>query len=155
MSSIRTGVLLTAVTALVVLPGPSTPPEPAPEDIEIFYGVVSAVDGKVVRFGDSKLSLSVEGPPGVFVARNYRLYVDCEDLGFQSRERDGAWTSFAGSAGAEYASIVQCPEADPALYNRVVEIMGVGGELELSDDEVVLTSRLGEARFKVSARPID
>lgn len=161
MSIIRTGVLIGVVAAIALLPGRSAGPEHPLQDVEIFYGVVSAIDGVGLGERDSRLSLSVKAPAGTNNARVYRLYIDCDDTGFHSRmngrpsARGWDWVSFGGSAGPQFAPIVHCPEADPSRYNRVVEIMGVGGDLQIARSEAVLKSRLGEARFSERPRPVD
>ena len=130
-----------------------------PPDAEIFYGVLSEMDGREVAFGQSKVSISVIGARGTNTPRQYRLYIDCSDDGLPLTPPGNPtgvgrrWTSFGGSAGPEFAPIVRCPEEDPARYNRVVVIMGVGGDLELASGELRLISTAGSARFAEASRP--
>lgn len=130
-----------------------------PPDAEIFYGVLSELDGREVAFEQSKVSVSVIAAQGTNTPRQYRLYVDCSDDGLPLTPPGNPtgvgrrWTSFGGSAGPEFASIMHCPEEDPARYNRIVVIMKVGGDLELANGELRLISTAGSARFAEASRP--
>lgn len=153
-------VAVIAAVALMMVPSPISQPQ-EPPDAEIFYGVLSELDGREVPDGQSKLSVSVIGAQGSSTPRRYRLYVDCADDGLRLTPPGNPtgvgrrWTSYGGSASPEFASIVHCPEEDPARYNRVVVIMGGGGDLDLKTSELRLISSVGNARFRLASRPID
>jgi hypothetical protein len=120
-------------------------------DVEIFYGVLSELDSQPIPTG-SRLSISVLSSSERDRPTSYRLYLDCDDWGAEllplnGVETDRAWRSFAGSAGPRYTEFVRCPDADPARYNRIVAIMGGGGDVELADHTFRLFSDAGEARF--------
>lgn len=131
------------------------------EEIEVFHGLLENLDGRPLEFGETKLSVSVFGPNFEGQPRRYRVYVDCDDDGLRLLPHPGAadaqrvWTSFSGSADEDFADLILCPEADPARYNRVVEIMGIGGEMELASRTLVLKSKIGEARFGEYLEAID
>lgn len=158
--AVTTVVAVIAAIALMMTPNQSSDPQELP-DAEIFYGVLSELDGQEVAFGQSKVSISVIGAQASSTPRRYRLYVDCADDGLRLTPPGNPtgvgrrWTSYGGSADAEFASIVHCPDDDPARYNRVVMIMGGGGDLELEPGELRLISTAGSARFRLAPRPID
>lgn len=149
-----------AAVALMMIPKQISEIQDLPDE-EIFHGVLSELDGREVVFGKSKVSISVIGGQGSDTPRRYRLYVDCADDGLRLTPPGNPtgvgrrWTSFGGSAGAEFASIVHCPDDDPARYNRVVQIMGSGGDLQLHARELRLISALGSARFELASHSID
>jgi len=164
MTTNRRALVLTTVAAVIgsvaLLMMPSQIADlQEPPDAEIFYGVLSELDGREIAFEQSKVSVSVIGAQGTDTPRRYRLYVDCSDDGLLLTPLGNPmgvgrrWTSFGGSAGPEFASIVHCPEEDPARYNRVVVVMGAGGDLELASGELRLISTAGSARFAEASRP--
>lgn len=155
--------ILAWILAASLLAFPSRPPAPrAPSRHEIFYGVLTNIDGQEIKLWESRVFTSVEAMNGTDWPSRYSVILRCDDFGMRwPTEKSGQptgeafWASYMLYAPRPNLEFAHCPEADPSRINRIRDVMIAEGKLELLHRAVRLSSQKGFAEFQGTDRPID